>query len=266
MNAEAELRNLMINEEITEEERQQLIIEQQSTIENLKNNITEKEELLLLKQQALEKKKQIKTDLANLGKRALLVAGIVAAVTAIVVIVKQINKLTKVQENALKSIEEHSNNIYELNNKKNDLSKLIEEYEKLNNTVSKTADQEQRMLDIEKQLHEQGIDGSGNDLLAMAKTKEETYNIKINEERNGMISDALAAFKDSAEKIDFFKNSTFENAFKKKYQMQLETNLEKEMADAVAKGIITIEQYNYARQTGQKLISNLDSKAIAEEA
>ena len=48
--------------------------------------------------------------------------------------------------------------------------------------------------------------------------------------------------------------------------MQLETNLEKEMADAVKAGIITMEQYNYAKATGSKLLQRIDSTQVAEDA
>jgi TP901 family phage tail tape measure protein len=265
--AEAELQSLMINEEITEEKKQQEIAKKQGNIESLKGNIAEKEELLLLKQQTLEKNKQMKKDLKNFGKRAGAIAAIAAAIVGIVIIIKQMNKLIKVQENALKSIEEHSNNIYELNNKSNDLTDLIDQYQELYNKVVRTKEEEEKLLELEKQLQEQkGVSGTGSALIASATAVDIGYKVKIAEEQDAMISDTLKAFRESSEKIDFFKNSTFENAFKRKYEMQIDTNLEKEMAKAVAEGIITMEQYNYAKSTGKRLLQSIDSTSVAQQA
>ena len=216
-----------------------------------------------LKDQLISEKALLKNNL----KTAAGMAAIAALIAGIVVTIKQINKLTKVQENALKSIEEHSNNIYELNNKSNDLTNLIDQYQELYNKVVRTKEEEEKLLELEKQLQEQeGVSGTGSALIASATAVDVGYKTKIAEEQDAMISDTLNAFRKTSEEIDFFKNSTFENAFKRKYEMQIDTNLEKEMAKAVAEGIITMEQYNYAKSTGKRLLQNVDSTSVAQQA
>lgn len=216
--------------------------------------------------QLLLQKKAVINGLKMVGTMLL----IAAAIAGIVYIIKTINELTQAQEKALKSIEEHSNNIYELNQKSGDLNKLIDEYEKLYNTVNRTAEQEERLLELEKELESQeGVSGRGASLLASAKSKDASYKAKISDEQDAMISDVMKAFKETAEKTDFFKNANFENAFKRKFEMEIDSNLEEELSNAVAAGIITMEQYRerlrYAQNIGSGLMQNLDSQSIAEE-
>lgn len=216
------------------------------------------------KAQLLLQKKQALASLRNLGTMAAI------AVLAVMLVntIKTVNKLLHTQEEALKSIEEHSNNIYELNQKSNELTQLIDEYEKLYNVVNRTKEEEARLLELEHQLQGMdGIDGSGSSLIASAKAKDSAYQAKMTEERDAMVASTMLAFTKAANKVDFFKNSTFENAFKRKYEMQLDTNLEEEMSKAVATGILTMEEYNIrlreAQRIGKGVLQNIDSQSVA---
>lgn len=219
------------------------------------------------KAQLLLQKKQTLTSLKNLG----IIAAMAALVVLIVNGVKIVNKLLNTQEEALKSIEEHSNNIYELNQKSDELTQLIDEYEKLYNVVNRTKEEEARLLELEHQLQGMdGIDGSGSSLIASAKAKDSAYQAKMTEERDAMVASTMLAFTKAANKVDFFQNSTFENAFKRKYEMQLDTNLEEEMSKAVATGILTMEEYNIrlreAQRIGKGVLQNIDSQSVANSA
>ena len=236
------------------------------SLDTKKLDISSAENKQLAKNLELQKD-QIKGNL----KMAAGAVGLAVIIAGIALTIKQISKVTNIQEKALKSIEEHSNNIYELNNKSKDLNDLIDQYQELYNKVVRTKEEEEKLLELEKQLQEQeGVSGTGSQLIASAKAVDVGYKAKIGEERDAMVADTMQAFKKASKDVDFFANSTFENAFKKKYEMQLDTNLEEELSKAVVAGIITMEEYNkrlkYSKETGRQLLQNIDSQAVAEES
>ena len=216
-----------------------------------------------IKANLLANKQMLTTQL----KQGAAIAGIAILIAGIVSAAKDLKKITNYQEHALKAIQDHSQKIYELNSKSSELTSLIDQYEDLYNKVNKTKEEEQQLLDLEKQLQDQySFMGTGTELINQAKDKNSAYQAKITESQNQMISDTLQAFRQVSKDIDFFENSTFENAFKQKYVMEFETNLEKEVAQAIAQGIMTMEQYNYAKSVGKELVGHLDSQDIANES
>lgn len=97
------------------------------------------------KQQVIQAKNDIKLSAKKLGKAA----AIAALIAAIAFLVSQIVKSMQAVERAQENILENNNKIYETQQNQSSLKDLIDEYEELDSKINKTAEDMERMSEIE---------------------------------------------------------------------------------------------------------------------
>lgn len=233
-----------------------LFITKKQIANNTKIGEQEKENLLQAK----------KMEITSL-KKAGLVAAIAAAVVLTYKMVKGIVELTHKTDKALESIQERSNTIYETTQKRNNLSDLVDQYEELYNSVYRTKEQEEEMLELEHQLQaEEGVSGTGKALIASGRAAESAYQAKITEEQLGQIADTLYAFRDDMNNGEFFDNGTFESAMKDRYSSKANEKIETELKKLNLNLEDLNEQLTYARKVSGGLMEELDTSAVAKQA
>lgn len=183
------------------------MVENKSLLTSLKLLMTDKSklvaneaELTLEEAQLLVMKQQAAASLATLGYALLIVAAL-AAVTAVVVgIVSEFKAI----ENSQKKIQENNNKIYELNNTKNSLQDLVDEYDQLDKKVNKTAEDLERMKELESSMRE--IDGVTG--VSSAKERIQDLDTEIYSAQFDNLKSTLKAFMAEGSKILDFSEFT----------------------------------------------------------
>lgn len=205
------------------------------------------------KQQVIQAKNDIKLSAKKLGKAA----AIAALIAAIAFLVSQIVKSMQAVERAQENILENNNKIYETQQNQSSLKDLIDEYEELDSKINKTAEDMERMSEIENSFRNDykvgGVD--------TAKKLLNDYGNDIYQLEQENIKNMSLAFARVGDDI-WDKGAEFTDTFNSIVDKQIESVLEYEIE--VRK--LTADQANRAKGYATNASGNLDATAIMSAA
>lgn len=240
------------------------LINKKMTIETY-NQIAGKKSLTLLEFLALRRNKkrlasegavtvakwdQVKAEYAAIVPLLLILAALAAIVALVIAIVNSFKQVSKAQENII----ENNNKIYDATRNQSGLEKLIEEYEDLDKKVNKTAEDIERMAEIEKDMRDnyKGVSPGG------ARERLLQYSQEIYEANHDNLKQFARAY--ALEGVKILDTKEFKEVLQGQLQSKIEIHLGLNGKD------LSADQLQYAKEKGQEVLSSIDYNAIAKDA